>query len=343
MDITENDAKKIVMILLLASLAILTYMIVRPVILSVIGGLILAYMFFPVHRRISKWVKNETTSAAIVSILVLLIITIPLLFLTPLVIQQAFQIFQMSQELDIPSLVRTVIPGASDQLVTQLDLTINNALGQATSSILTALVDYVVNFIVISLHLFLVAFVFFFALKDQEKFREFVSGLSPLNKSQEKKLVQQFKDMTSSIINGQIIAGLLQGILAGIGLLIFGVDNALVLTVLSVVLGIIPILGVGFVYVPVTIYLYLAGNPLIATLFLAYNVVIVSSVDNIIRTHVVSRKTQISQVIVLVAMIGGLFIFGVLGLMLGPLIIGYFITFLRAYREKTISSFFTSN
>ncbi len=340
MELTDRDIKRFVVLLMVAVLAILTFMVVRPVITAILAGLILAYMFFPVYKRVTRIVKYPSISAAIVSFLVLVLILLPVWFLTPIIIQQVFQIFQFLQQLDVSALLSRLFPNMTEQLRSQITVTIASALSNATSSLLNALVNYVVNFAAIALQVLLIAFVFFFALRDESKFKEFVSGLSPLKKTQEEKVVKQFKDVTDSIINGQIVAGLLQGVLAGIGFLVFGVPNALILTVVSVVLGIIPLVGPGLVYLPITIYLYLYSSPVAALIYLVYNMAIVSSIDNLIRAHLVSRKTQLSQVVVLVGMIGGLLIFGILGLILGPLIIAYFITLLKAYKDKTLSSFF---
>ncbi|MFH1290277.1 MAG: AI-2E family transporter [Nanoarchaeota archaeon] len=342
MTITEKDVKKISLIFLIALLGVLVFLILRPVMLSIIGGLILAYIFFPVFKWITKKIKYKSLAAALVSILVLIIIFIPLWFVLPIMSQQVFELFSLSQELDINGIVRSVFPSASEQFIAQINATVQNAIAKITSSIIGSLVDFLINFAVVSLHLLLVAFVFFFTLKDEARLRSFVSGLSPLNKTQEKHLVQQFKDITKSLIYGQIVAGLLQGIFAGIGLYVFGVPNALFLTLIAVVLSVIPVIGPSIVYVPVTVYLMVVDNPLLAVGFLLYNILIVSSLDSIFRSHFVSRKTRLPQAIVLIGMIGGLFIFGILGLILGPLILAYFITFLKAYRDKTLSSLFGS-
>jgi predicted PurR-regulated permease PerM len=343
MEITEKDIKRFLALLLVAVLTVLTFLVIKPVLVSIIGGLILAFVFFPIYKKIAKYVKYESLAAALVSIIVLIIILLPIWFLTPILMQQIFDIFKYSQELDIAGILSSILPATPSEVISQLEIPINNALGKVTSAILNSLVDFILNFAVITLHLILVAFVFFFALKDESKLRSFVSDLSPLNKNQEKAMIKQFKDITSSVINGQIIAGLVQGILAGIAFILFGVPNALILTILSVIVGIIPILGLSIVYIPVTIFLFLTGNPFIALLYLTYNVLIVSTVDNLLRAHLVSRKTQLSQVVVLIGMIGGLFLFGVLGLILGPLILAYFITFLRAYKDKTLSSLFSAS
>jgi predicted PurR-regulated permease PerM len=342
MTLTEKDVKKMSLIFFVVILGILVFLVVRPVLFTVIGGMILAYIFLPVHRWIAKRVKSKTLSAAMVSALVLIIILLPIWFLAPIMIKQVFNVFQYSQNLNIHGFVSDLLPSASEEITSQISIGLTQAISKLTSLVLNGAVDFILDFPIIFLHVLLAAFVFFFALKEEESLREFASGLSPLNKQQEAKLVKQFKDMTQAVIYGQIILGLVQGLFAGIGFLIFGVPNALILTIVATILSIIPVIGPSLVYFPVTIYLLVLGKPFIAMGFLLYNLLIVSTIDNLLRAHIVSRRTQVSQVVILVGMIGGLFIFGALGLILGPLILAYFITFLKAYKDKTLSSMFAS-
>ena len=340
MTITEKDIKKISLVVLLVLLAVVAFLIIRPVLLSVMAGLILAYIFLPVYKYTMKLVKNKTVSAGIVSIILVLIIVIPLWFLLPIVSQQVFELFKISQNLDLTEITNSIFPGASDQFINQIDLTAKNSFSTITSSIINSVVSLLLNFAIISLHILLVAFVFFFTLKDSDQLKTFASGLLPFTKAQENKLIKQFKDITQSILYGQIVAGLIQGLLAAFALYIFGIPNALLLSILSLALSIIPIIGPSFVYLPVTVYMMITGDPLFAAGYLLFNVIIVSSVDSVFRSHFVSRKTKMSQAVILVGMIGGLFLFNVLGLIIGPLILAYVITFLKAYKEKNLTSFF---
>jgi len=339
MTFTEKDSKRIAIILLLAVLLILSFLVIRPVLMSIIGGLILAYVFYPVHKRLVKYVKYPTLSASIITILVIIAILVPLWFLAPIIVQKVFELFQISQNFDSTALLNKIFPG-SNQLVTQASLAINNSVGKVSSLIVNTLISFLVNFALVSLHILLVGFVFFFALRDEQDLRDFASGLSPLQKTQEKKLVKQFKDITNSIIYGQIIIGLIQGLLAGVALWLFGVPNVLVFTIVALILSIIPVIGPGFLYVPITFYLVVVGSPFTAAGYFLFNLLIVSTIDNVLRIHIVSRNSEISQVIALIGMVGGLLIFGILGLILGPLILAYLITFLRAYKDKTLPSFF---
>src|SRR3989344_7916360 len=110
MSITEEEVKKASLILLILILAVLAFITVKPILMSVIAGLILAYIFFPIYKKVLERVKSRNLSASIVSVLVLLILFVPLWFLIPPIVQQVFWIFQATQTLDVNEIIRTVLP-----------------------------------------------------------------------------------------------------------------------------------------------------------------------------------------------------------------------------------------
>ncbi|MDO8509382.1 MAG: AI-2E family transporter [Nanoarchaeota archaeon] len=342
MELSDKNMRRMLALFLILLLAVLAFLLVRPIILSIIAGLLLAYTFFPVYIRILSKIKARNAAAIMVSLFVIILIIIPIYFVAPFLVNQVFGLFKAAQDFNMQSFIKVIFPSAPDAFIVQMSVTLDGVVSKISSAVLTTIVDLLLEAPTIMFHFVIVAFVFFFALRDSDKLTEFVSALSPLNKIQEKKIVQQFKDITNSIVYGQVIIGLVQGVAAGIGFYIFGIPNALILSVLALIFSIIPILGPFFVWIPATVYLFAQGNTAVATVFLLYNLLIVSNIDNVLRLYLLSKKTDLSQVIILIGMIGGLFIFGILGLILGPLILAYFITFLKAYKDNTLSSLFSS-
>lgn len=147
------------------------------------------------------------------------------------------------------------------------------------------------------------------------------------------------KSITASVIYGQVIIGVLQGIIVGIGFFIFGVPNALLLTMLASLAGIFPIIGTGIIWIPVVIYLLIEGSTFTTIGVLIFGI-ISSSVDNFLRPIIVAKRTDIHTSILMIGMIGGLFLFGVLGFILGPLILSYLLILLELYRNKNVPGFF---
>jgi predicted PurR-regulated permease PerM len=341
MEFGEKDLKKIFIIIILAIIAILSYLIVKPVFYAVFGGLILAYILSPIYHRITLIIRNRTSSAFILLFLVLVVLVIPLWFIAPLVIEQVFELFKQSQTLEVQKFVAAIFPTSSIQFTSQLTVTINTIISKVSSSALNSLVDLFLEMPTIAINLFLAAFVFFYALRDSDKLIKFVSGISPINKDKQKLIIDQFKGITDSILYGLFIVGIIQGILTGLGLLLFGVENALVLTLIATFLSVIPFLGPYLVWVPVSVFLFSEGNVPLAIGYLVYNITVVSTLDNLLRSYIVSRKTNISPAIVLTGMFGGIAIFGIAGILIGPLILAYFITFLRSYKDKNLYSLFS--
>lgn len=336
MQIDDKDVKKITVGIAVIILAILVFFLIRPVLLSVVSGLILAYLFTPSFNWVKRWIPNPTGNALIVSGSILALIVFPLWFVIPVMLQQVFSVYTFFQKASLNEFINNVFPTASEQFIAQVSVSINSFVSEMITRLLSLMNKVFLEIPELSLHVFIIFFVFFFALRDAEKLREFASALSPFSHSHEKILVQQFKDITDSVVYGQVIVGLVQGGLAGLGFLIFGVKNALVLTVLAIFLSILPIVGPFILWVPIGIFMLASGETTKGVWYILYNVLIVSFIDNFLRTYLISRKTNLSPAIILVAMIGGLFFLGIVGLLLGPLIVAYFLTFLKTYRDRTL-------
>jgi len=340
MEFGEKSMKNISIGMLLLVLALIVFFIIKPVILSIIGGLILAYIAHPLYKRVKSRVHNPTLAASVLSLFVLIIIAIPLWFLIPVIVRQIFNIISASQSVNFYSAISALFPSAPKEFLSQISLSITEFIGKVSTTILSSLTDSLLDLPTIALNFVIIAFVFFFASRDYVKLKEFVSGISPFNKNKEGLLTRQFKDITDSIVYGQLIVGLVQGLLAGLGFLLFGVHNALALTIMAVFFSMIPLVGPAVVWVPVNVYIFSAVSPTIALIYLLYNLLIVSTVDNVMKSYIVASKSDLSPAIVTIGIIGGIFMFGVLGIILGPLFLAYLITFVRAYKEKKLYTLF---
>jgi predicted PurR-regulated permease PerM len=340
MEINDKLVKEISAIVVIILFGVLVFFAIQPLIYAILWGLILGYVFMPVYNKILHYVKNDYLAASITLILSVLIILIPMWFIVPLVIQQIFEIYKFSQAMDLQGFVNSIFPGASTQFVAQFGATLNTMIGKLASVVMSSLVDMSLNVPLILVDVFVAGFVFFFTLKDADKIKAFVKSISPLSKAKEKIVIKQFKDITYSTVYGRFLVGKVQGLLAGLGFLIFGVKNALVFTMLSVFLAVLPVLGVFLVWIPVAIYMFAAGNVAMAIAFVLYNLVLVSNVDNLLMAYIVSKRTSLSPVFALISCIGGLFLFGVTGLVLGPLIFAYFIILVDLYRNRNLLELF---
>ena len=341
MSISNKDIRRVFVAFLMIILIVAAFLIVKPIVLSIIGGLLLAYIFAPVYRGTYKIIRERNTSAFLMCLIVLILIIVPLWIFIPIIVEQIFDLFNVTQNIDFSQVVKTIFPSSQIEFQQQVTTVIIKFVGNITSSTIEYLIGFIQNFPTVLLNLAVILFVFFFSLRDQDALREFISGISPFRKDKESVLVKRFKDITSSIIFGYIVVGIIQGLFLGLGLLLFHIPRALTFTILGMFAAMLPMVGPWLVWVPIAVFLLIGGNTNGAIWFAVYCTVIVSSIDNILRPYIVARKTGTSSVIVLVGMIGGLFVFNILGLILGPLILSYLILFLKAYKDGTLSDMFS--
>ena len=334
--IEKESYKQIVNIVLVAGLFIIAYFVIKPIFFSIVYGILLAYLFYPFYMKIDSKIKNETLSALLVSITIFTIIFVLLVLLLGTLLNQVVSFYLSLQNIDFRLLIEQLTPS----FISELDLSktiassLSNSISKVIANLATTLGDFLFDIPIILLQTIIVFLIFFFSLRDGEKAFEYFKSLSHLKKETQDKFFKHFKGITQSVLIGQVVVGMIQGLVAGIGYLIFGVPNAVFLTLLTVGIGIIPIIGPWLVWIPVDAYLFLDGRTAAGIGLLIYGLVFVNWIDTVIRPLIVSRKTEINPAIILIGMIGGLFVFGIIGLIIGPLVLAYVILVLEIYRKQ---------
>jgi predicted PurR-regulated permease PerM len=328
-----------VIIILVIALFVLAGVIIRSMIYSLVLAVLLAYILYPVYRWILKIVRYPNLAAMIVCLLLLLIVLAPLIFIFSALINQIINVYLGMQKINFQEFFATNIPLNSD-LVNMIGSYLNNSLPKIIGLFIGKLSDFVMSIPVLLIQAFVVFFVFFFCLRDGERALLYLKSMSPFSKEVEDKFFRKFKDITNSVLLGQVVVGVVQGLTAGIGYFIFGVHNALFLTLLTILVATIPIIGAWLVWVPVDFYLFTMGDKGAGIGLLIYGLFIVSWIDNIVRPLIVSKRTDINSAIVVVGMLGGLFEFGIVGMIIGPLILGYILLVLEIYRKKSAENVF---
>jgi len=337
----DKEIKKYVIIALFILLAVLSFFIVRPIFLSIFVGLVLAYLFSPLYRLINRKITSKSISALIVILLFAIVVSIPVIMILRYSLLNLDKIYSyISSISNIAALIETTFP----QLLNDPQILANvHAITASLSSKMTGFVSSAINslffnIIPILLNVAVALFIFFIAMRDQEELKEYFISLSPFSKEYQKKFYEKFESVTYSAIYGELIVGVSQGIIAGIGFFICGVPHAWLLTVLLTVASILPIIGPWLIWIPVDIYLFLNGHTGSAIGLLIYGLFIINWVDTIIRPIIVSKGTKMNSAIALIGMTGGLYVFGIMGLIIGPLILAYFILLVEAYKDKKIGS-----
>lgn len=333
----DNYFKKVATTLILAVLIVLSFFLVKSLLLSIIAGFVLAFIFSPFYNLLHKRIKSKNLSVTIICALLLAAIILPIWFFSPYLIDESIKLYRASQTLDIVTPLKTLFPSlfASDEFSQEIGSTIQSFITKLTNSLMNYLSQIILDFATILLQLFVVLFTFFYVLRDKDKLLEYIKSLLPFSKEVEKRLFDSTKDITFSVLYGQILIGIIQGIILGIGLFIFGVSNALLLTIVAIIAGILPIVGPMVVGVPVAMFLLIQGNSVSAIGILIFASVSSLS-DHFFRPLFVSKRTQLHSALVLIGMVGGFLFVGLLGFIIGPLILAYLVIIIETYRNKPV-------
>ncbi len=335
----DDYFRKIVTGVIALTLIALTFMVLKPILLSIIMGIILAVVFLPIYDYTLKKVKNKNFNSALICLLLLLLIFIPIIFLTPIIIEQSFEVYVASQQIDLTNVIHSVFPSMTEDFSAEMGAVLNTFLTKSANSFVNSFSNLILNFPSFLLQLLIVFATLFFVLRDWKGLMEYVKSVLPFSENIEKKLFKSSKDITLSVIYGQILIGALQGLIVGIGFFIFGVPNFLFVTMLAVLAGIFPIVGTTIVWLPIMIFLFIAGNNFQAIGVGAFGAVAML-IDNIVRPLIVSKRARMHPLLILVGMVGGFLLFGILGFILGPLVIAYAIIIMEIYRGKALKGIF---
>jgi len=322
------------------------YRILQPYLNPVFFALILAALSGPLYQWMGKQTRGRQNLAAfLMCVLLTLVIVIPLIILFLVIINQGIQSFvainawidagniERLQESSFVSNVITMVgPYLPDNTIATLDL--KSAAVKTSSGAGKTLVSQggllIGNISSLIVKFFLMIFVFFFALKDQDKFYEYIWHLSPLSSRHEAILMQKIKDVARSALLGSLVTSLGQGVAGGIAFAICGLPGFFWGAIMAFA-SLIPVVGTALIWIPAAVYLLISGSIGLGVFMIIWSVVVVGMIDNIVRPMFMKGGAGMSTVIIFFAILGGLNYFGLAGLIYGPLLVGITMVLLYIY------------
>ena len=327
-------------LLLVAAVTAFFLAVAWPFLKPLLLGALLAGLFHPLYRWITRVLGGRQSLGAAVTLLVLLVLGLgPLSVFLGIVVQQALTVSDqaipwLSQHLGAAStynvhewLVRR-FPSLAEYMPSQEQLLQNVATAAKTAG--AFLVTFASRMTAMTatflLNLFVMLYAMFFFFKDGHKILERIFYYLPLNDEDETRMLARFTSITRATVKGTLVIGAIQGALAGVAFWVAGIDGAALWGTVMTILSIIPGIGAPLVWVPVVIVLFLNGQYLTATLLLVWCAAVVGTIDNFLRSVLVGRDAKMPDLLILIGTLGGLFLFGPIGFIIGPIICGLFLT-----------------
>ena len=324
--------------------SVLFLTMLRPYLITILMAAIFAGLFHPFYRRCKDVFRGRQNLAALVTLfLVFLIVIIPLTSISTLAMQQALQVSHSARPWIEKQLAQPDPLGPLYEFAPFLDRIglDRTQLLEKTAAIVQGLGSFFVDRITdltgrtvrLLFHLFLFAYSFFFLLKDGRKALDKILYYLPLSHDDEMKMLGRFVSVSRAMLKGTLAIGILQGILGGLGFSVADLPAPVFWGVVMVMLSIVPGIGTGLVWVPAAIYLTASGKPTTAILLSLWFLLAVGMVDNFLRPLVVGKDTQMHELLILFSTLGGLALWGISGLLLGPIVAALFVTIWNIYGE----------
>jgi len=334
----------------LAVCSIVVLMVLAPFFSGILLAVVAAGLIRPSFRRLTVALKGHRhTAAVIICVLLLVVLMVPLFFIAQEASQEALGIYEMSTTQLTDGRLRDMLERRQDQidrlngLMEPIGVTLT--VDQA-SDLLATLGLRVGGFFYkqgVSLAKHLVRFVFgfifwllilYYLLVDGGVFRAWFEDTIPLPVDEQRFVSHRFMEMASSLVIGNGVAAVIQGGIGGVLFAILGIQGAVLWGVIMAILAFIPVVGISIVYIPFTVILLIADHPSKALVLFAILAVVSGVVEYWLKPLLVGRRAQMHTLLVFLSLIGGAITFGVVGLLLGPLMMTAFLTIVEIYRER---------
>jgi len=300
-------------------------------------AMVLAILSMPLYDWLLSKLRRPNLTALIVTFGVTLVVLVPATGLLILLIDEAGNIAQSAANFDFSDFSHMLSDGHSRLLealpfLAQVD--IPNLVQRSMEYIGSHAAAAVTETVSAVFKMFVAIIALFFFIRDGHVFICNLVKLSPLSDDEDLQIVEKLRTVAYSLIRGTMVIAVLQGVLTGIGFVIFGIPNPVLWGSVAAVGALIPTLGTGVVALPAATYLLLTGQYAAAIGFGAWAMLIVGLVDNIIGPKLVGEGARIHPLFILLSVLGGLAVFGLPGFFLGPLIFGILVALSEIYRVK---------
>ncbi|PIU30099.1 hypothetical protein COT07_02515 [Candidatus Woesearchaeota archaeon CG07_land_8_20_14_0_80_44_23] len=345
------DSARLIFTIFVISLAVLSFILIKPFIVSILLSLIFSYIFYPVYRWLLSKIKNKNVAAFIVTVIVFAIIAVPIILFVNNFIREISSSYLSVQDFLIKNSVGEGCSsdrGMACRIYSSLSSIMQNQpfrqsfmqmFSEVTSFFAKSAAAFVLSLPGIAFQLFIVFFTLFFLLRDNALISESIWRLFMIKESHKKVIISKFNNTLYAVIYGNVIVAIIQGLIATAGFYLLGVKSALLWGFLTTVAALIPFIGPPAVWFPLSLVQiikgYGSGDKSIfmnGVFILLYGFFIISTIDNILKPKIISDRAKIHPLIILFGTIGGIAFFGLAGIILGPVILALFFTCLEIYR-----------
>ena len=337
-------------LLLLAGITVLYAMMMMPLLTAIVWSMLIAILFNPLKLRLQPYFAHHDNWLALFLLLIcVFVVMLPLAGVLTALTREAIAFYDKIRagHVDLIGYVGKgvhVPPVVEDWLsrfgltTEELNRSIKSLASQSGSFIAGKVLSVGQNTAQFVFTFAVLLYLAFFFLRDGDKLVKQLILALPLGDRREQLLMRRISDVINAVVRGGLMVATVQGTLGGLIFWVLGIKTPLLWGVVMIVASLIPAVGSSLIWAPVALYLLLNGFVWKGVILISFGVLVISMIDNILRPILVGRDTGIPDYVILVSTLGGIFMFGVNGFVLGPLVVALFISvweiFIREFHPE---------
>lgn len=324
----------------------LCWLMLYPFVEVLLWASVLVVVFYPVHRRILARLKRPGVSAMLSCLLVVLTILLPLTLIVIALINELSgfaQNFQanISALLDPNSPVTGRFLRWLGQYVDIEQLRSQQFISERLKGLGSALAGRTIGFVGgvlgVVIEIFFAIFTMYYLFRDGDRIVKALPNVLPLERTQSETIFSRTREVISASLYGVLVIAAIQGALGGLAFWVLGIPSPIVWAVVMMLLCMIPMAGAFIVWVPAALFLAATNQWGKAIILTIWGTLVIGTIDNFLRPKLVGQKTKLHELFIFFSVLGGLKVFGVIGIVLGPVVLAITLALLDVFRqvEKT--------
>jgi len=326
-------------------LCVLCFFLVKPFIAPLTFGILIGYMFSPAYKKLTKKIKNKNLASFLFSFSLLFILSVLVALLMTGLVKEATSIYSNVKEEVVkisdvkiffsnPILQKFISEEKINDYTSQMIQTVAGAIKNSISPLISGVSKFIIG-------LTLVFFIIFYIFRDGEKYAKTIRRLLPkilnLKGKKENFVINNMKLTVNALIYGDIVISIIEGFLGGLLFYMLGLPSPILIGVAIGILSFLPAIGPLIIWLPASIILILNGigtsNLMIVKgiILIIFGSVVLGLLDNVLKPKLVGQKSHMNPIIIFIGVLGGLYLMGPIGVILGPLVFAILISIFKIY------------
>ncbi|MGZ8290493.1 MAG: AI-2E family transporter [Telluria sp.] len=326
-------------LLLLVIVTIAFGWILLPFFGALFWGVVLAILFAPLYHRLLLGTKQKHNLAALITLLsIMVMVILPLSLIGASLVRQSAGVYELlaSGKIDFGVYFQRLMAALPQWLVSLLErfdlsnlAALQQKLSDGAAQVSQTAAKHAVTLgldtfdFLVSLTIML--YLLYFLLRDGQSLAARVRNAVPLSRKYKQRLFTNFTTVIRATVKGNVLVAAAQGALGGLIFWFLGVEGPLLWGVLMAFLSLLPAVGAALVWAPVAIWFLVTGAVWQGVVLIAFGVLVIGLVDNLLRPFLVGKDTKMPDYVVLLSTVGGMALFGINGFVIGPVIAALFI------------------